>query len=94
MQLRLPSIAHIINATVHERTGVTPAQLLFGNTINLDHGIILPLATEAVEKIESITISISVWLDMMLSDQLKLPSLAYHRQTRSMTNIKNTIQEM
>ena len=38
----LPLIQRIINATVHESIGVTPASLLFGNQIQLDRNIIIP----------------------------------------------------
>ena len=34
--LRLPLIARIMNATVHETIGITPASLLYGNMLNLD----------------------------------------------------------
>jgi hypothetical protein len=39
----LPLVQRILNSEVHDRIGVSPAQLLYGNAINLDHGIFLPL---------------------------------------------------
>ena len=41
--LRLPLVARILNSTVHESIGVSPASLLYGNMVNLDRGIFLPL---------------------------------------------------
>ena len=37
----LPLVQRIMNATVHESIGASPAQLLFGNAINLDRRVIL-----------------------------------------------------
>ena len=37
---QLPLVQRIINATVHSSTGFSPAQMLFGNAINLDRGIL------------------------------------------------------
>ena len=38
----LPLVQRIINASEHESIGCSPAQILFGNTLNLDRGIFLP----------------------------------------------------
>jgi hypothetical protein len=38
----LPFVQRIINASVHASTGASPASLLFGNTVRLDKGILLP----------------------------------------------------
>lgn len=35
----LPMVQRIINASVHESTGVSPAKIIFGNSIDLDRGI-------------------------------------------------------
>ena len=40
--LCLPFIQRIINSSQNHRSKVSPAQSLFGNSINLDHGILLP----------------------------------------------------
>ena len=37
----LPLVQRIMNASVHHSTGVTPAQLLFGNAVNLDRGLLI-----------------------------------------------------
>jgi hypothetical protein len=39
----LPFVMRIINSRKHSSLGVSPAQILFGNAIDLDEGIILPL---------------------------------------------------
>ena len=39
----LPFIQRIINSSVESSIGVNPASILFGNSINLDKGILLPL---------------------------------------------------
>jgi hypothetical protein len=39
----LPLVQRILNATRHSTIGYAPAQILFGNAIDLDRGIILPL---------------------------------------------------
>ena len=38
----LPFVQRIINASVHASTGASPASLLFGNTVLLDKGILMP----------------------------------------------------
>ena len=38
----LPFVQRIINASVHASTGASPASLLFGNSVSLDKGILLP----------------------------------------------------
>jgi hypothetical protein len=35
----LPSVQRVINSTKHLSTGVTPAEIVFGNSINLDRGL-------------------------------------------------------
>ena len=77
--LRLPLVARIMNSTVNETTGVTPASLLFGNTINLDRGIFLPLG--AIPDLdEPIPKRLSQWSADMLRDQQRLLSIALNRQ--------------
>ena len=39
---RLPFVMRILNTTKNAVTGLAPAQLLFGNVIDLDEGILLP----------------------------------------------------
>jgi hypothetical protein len=51
-----PFVQRIHNATIHSSTGVSPAELRFGPSINLDKGIFLPLDKSAV------TLEVSVGL--------------------------------
>ena len=70
----LPLIQRIINATPHSNTGVAPSQLLFGNAIQLDRGIFLP-----INKLENQTPSnttLQSWTDKMLTKQSELLKLA------------------
>ena len=41
-QEHIPFIMRILNTNVNERTKVAPAQLMYGNAINLDRGILIP----------------------------------------------------
>jgi hypothetical protein len=41
-QLILPFVQRILNSSYNERTKISPADLLFGKSINLDRGILLP----------------------------------------------------
>jgi hypothetical protein len=41
-KLCVPIVQRIINSSYNSRTGISPAQLLFGNSINLDRGLFLP----------------------------------------------------
>ncbi len=38
----LPLVQRIMNASVHSSIGVSPAQLIFGNSLQLDRGILIP----------------------------------------------------
>jgi Integrase core domain/Chromo (CHRromatin Organisation MOdifier) domain len=38
----LPFVQRILNTTVNAHTKITPAQLLYGNAINMDDGILIP----------------------------------------------------
>jgi hypothetical protein len=42
--LALPLVQRIMNATVHEATGVAPARLLFGDRLDLERGVTLPFS--------------------------------------------------
>ena len=62
----LPLVQRIMMAEPNEVIGVSPAQLLFGNSIQLDRGIFLPnLPREGVEA----EIALSDWADKMFEAQ-------------------------
>ena len=45
-KLCLPFVQRIINSSVHASTGASPANLLFGNQLNLDRGILIKVPEE------------------------------------------------
>jgi len=73
----LPLVQRIMMAEPNEVIGVSPAQLLFGNSIQLDRGIFLPqLPTGGVEA----EVALSDWADRMLSAQKVLLDTAQRLQ--------------
>lgn len=74
----LPLVQRIMNASVHESIGVSPAQLLFGNAITLDRGILLP--HNIVDNHNSV--KLSDWADKMLSKQATLLQIAQTTQQK------------
>jgi hypothetical protein len=66
----LPLVQRIINSSISESTGVSPAQLLFGNTIDLDRVILTP-----PPEVEG-SVNISKWMDKMLTKQALLLNAA------------------
>jgi hypothetical protein len=90
--LKLPLVSRIMNSTVHSATGVSPASLLFGSSVNLDRGIFLPM--EALDPEESKTLS--KWSADMLHTQMQLIHVAEQRQiNRDESHIvKNAIDEV
>jgi transposase InsO family protein len=62
----LPLVQRILISEVHDSISVSPAQLLYGNAINLDRGIFLPF--EAAPKLNSL----SKFTQEMLETQNKL----------------------
>lgn len=57
----LPIVQRILNTTVNDRMKVSPAQILFGNALNLDRGILLP-PDEIICPLTSMTASSSKML--------------------------------
>jgi hypothetical protein len=57
----LPLVQRIVMAEPNEVIGVFPAQLLFGNSIQLDRGIFLPNLPKGVEA----EVALSNWTDKM-----------------------------
>jgi hypothetical protein len=66
----LPLVQRIMNAQVKTPTGVFPAQLLFGDAVHLERGILLP-HNEVIEGEE-----IPVYLKRLLSTQSDLIKIA------------------
>ena len=79
----LPLVQRIMNSTVHESLGVAPAQLLFGNALNLDRRVILDKLevdgnTECIYRDNTI----SNWSSQMLQMQETLLQLAFETQKK------------
>ena len=74
----LPLVQRIMMAEPNEVTGISPAELLFGNMIQLDRGIFLPQLADS----EHVEIALSDWADKMFSSQRILLDIAMHRQER------------
>jgi transposase InsO family protein len=74
----LPLIQRIINTTVHDTLGVAPAQLLFGNSVQLDRGIFLP--QHKLEGTDPPKGTVRRWIDNMLSRQKDLIDIAAKHQ--------------
>ena len=75
----LPLVQRIMNASVHSSTGVSPAQLLFGNAVKLDSGIFLPhkQGYNATEEPES---TLAEWAQKMQVKQAELIDIARRHQ--------------
>jgi hypothetical protein len=80
----LPMIQRILNSTVNKSTGLTPAEIIFGNSIDLDRGMLHPLT------VNEQPVVVSHWMANMLTKQTKLISLA---QTKLKIKDDKHIQE-
>ena len=67
----IPMIQRIMNSTVNESTGLTPAEIIFGNSIDLDRGMFHPISD-----VNEQPVIISDWMAKMLETQAKLIALA------------------
>jgi hypothetical protein len=88
---KLPLVSRIMNSSVHSATGVSAASLLYGNSIDLDRGLFLPL--ESLDQEET---KLSDWASDMLRTQERLMQVAEQRQlARDNAHIvKNAIEEV
>jgi transposase InsO family protein len=73
----LPLVQQIMNAQIKSPTGVSPAQLLFGDAVHLERGILLP-HKEVPERED-----IPVYLKRLLSTQSDLIKIAQENQKMS-----------
>ena len=73
----IPLVQRILNTSRVESINAVPAELLFGNAINLDRGVLLPpsLITDHRK-------SLSAWADEMLTKQQELLTKARNEQRR------------
>mmetsp|Transcript_12868 Transcript_12868/g.21379 ORF Transcript_12868/g.21379 Transcript_12868/m.21379 type:complete len:1181 (+) Transcript_12868:947-4489(+) len=72
----IPLVHRILNAEVKERIGFSPAQLLFGDAVNLDRGVILP---HKVYRDEGMT-EMSVYAQNLIKRQALLIQVAQETQ--------------
>jgi hypothetical protein len=88
----LPLVQRIMNASVHKSIGVSPAQLLFGNSINLDVGIFIPQEERDEQNSAK---PLSVWMSNMLEKQQILIAKAQQIQSEHDTHhiAKHTVSE-
>jgi transposase InsO family protein len=68
-RLCVPIVQRILNSSYNERTGISPAELLFGNAVKLDRGLFLPPA-ERNASILTKPLSESAAKLLFLQDQL------------------------
>jgi len=75
----LPLVQRIINSEVIQSIGVSPAQIMFGNAIDLDRGIILdPEQVDDTNK----AIHLSAWMARMLRAQADVIKIAQETQAK------------
>jgi hypothetical protein len=70
-----PLVERIINSQVHSTTKVSPAQIIYGNAIDLDRGILLPHIASRHEKMQ-----LSEWTSRMLQAQEDIIRIAKEHQ--------------
>ena len=75
-KLCIPIVQRILNSSYNERTGISAAELLFGNAIKLDRGLFLP---PAERNASVLTRPLSLSAAKLLSLQDKLISIASDR---------------
>ena len=71
----LPLVNRIINAQVHSSIGVSPAQIVFGNTLQLDRGIIFPH-----KNLDPSSTTYRTWIQDMLQVQSRIIQIAVDNQ--------------
>jgi len=71
--LALPLVQRIINAEPNSSTGCAPAQIIFGISIDLDRGILLPFIPEGNNDHAQ---ALSLWTANMLQAQADMISVA------------------
>jgi hypothetical protein len=76
----LPLVQRIMNASIHEALGVSPAQILFGNALNLDRQIMVNFSELRTQYASEI--NLSQWQSDMLKKQAHIIELAQRVQIR------------
>jgi transposase InsO family protein len=81
-------VQRIFNSTIHESIGVSPAQLLFGNAIDLDRGLFTPVESMFASDVPT---AIAQWSMEMLKMQSELTLQAKDIQEKR--DAKNNCQK-
>lgn len=85
--LLLPLVQRIMNTSEHRSLGVSPAQLLFGNSLDLDRGL-FPMDEKLTEPI---TPTVKKYIDTLLTAQAHLLEIAQSQQfDTDMLHLKQT----
>jgi hypothetical protein len=72
----LPLVQRLMNSTPHSATGYTPAQLIFGNSIQLESSLIPLEVAEKVNDVERNEFSTVDYMDKLLFKQQEIMNLA------------------
>jgi hypothetical protein len=81
----LPLVQRILNSERMEGLSVSPAQILFGNSITLDRGMFLPFLPPTTETTpDSVKVNkLSEWMANMLKRQSEIISIAQETQSEA-----------
>eukprot|EP00981_Chlorochromonas_danica_P010823 scaffold3427_cov194-Ochromonas_danica.AAC.1 len=74
----LPLVQRIMNAQVREMLGVSPAEILYGNALNLHRGL-LPTENGQVERTQPIS-RLSTYMHNLIETQRRLIEVAQEKQ--------------
>jgi hypothetical protein len=75
----LPLVQRILNSMTHTTIGVSPAQAIFGNAIELDRVVLIPELKESIDQ-ETISPSAKEYLDQLLKSQELILNIARENQ--------------
>ena len=83
--LVLPLVQRIMNASTHESIGISPAQLIFGNTLQLDRGL-FNNETSTTTETSAVTPSVKQYIDALLAQQELVLRVAQETQMKRDTS--------
>ena len=90
----LPLVQRIMNASIHESIGVSPAQLLFGNAVDLDRGLFLEQPAGVDENGKPLfNGKVGAWMKRLLEVQAAFLQIARATQYSKDTNHIQDIPE-
>jgi hypothetical protein len=77
----LPMVQRLMNSTVHVVLGVSPHQIIFGNSTDLQRGLI-PTLNKEIENRTTNPLLLRSWVDDLLNKQQKLIKVALNTQLK------------